>query len=152
MRISPTSTKIGHWINNPELIFLYILIPFSFFVWRCVCLSGGACACLWGACTWACWRTHPCGGQSRMWGIPLPFSALLPWNISHSLLTSSWGPPVPVPPVLRLQAYAVSHAWLFYVESCGFKPAEKVLFPSEPPPALTDSSIRRHLYVPKHDH
>lgn len=31
MRISPTSTKIGQWVNNLELIFLSILIPFSFF-------------------------------------------------------------------------------------------------------------------------
>lgn len=39
MRVSPTSTKIGQWVNNPELIFLSILIPFSFFgvfVLRCV--------------------------------------------------------------------------------------------------------------------
>lgn len=39
MRISPTSTKTGQGVNNPELIFLSILIPFSsfgVFVWRCV--------------------------------------------------------------------------------------------------------------------
>lgn len=41
MRISPTSAKIGQWVNNPELIFLSILIPFSFFgvfAWRRMCV------------------------------------------------------------------------------------------------------------------